>query len=64
MDKIIVRDLRVTAIIGVNPVERINKQNIIINLTMLYNLEKCGKSDDIQHTGNARLYYYYYVHSI
>ena len=51
MDKILVTDIHCSTIVGINPAERVNRQNIIINLTMYYNIEKCGISDDIDDTG-------------
>ena len=46
-DKIIIRDLVVSCIIGTNPDERINKQDIIINLVIDADLSAAGVSDDL-----------------
>lgn len=50
MDKIIIKDLLIQAIIGVNKGERKKKQNIKLNITMFYDISKCGFSDNIKDT--------------
>ncbi|KAN0006955.1 hypothetical protein ACTFIU_005148 [Dictyostelium citrinum] len=50
MDKIIIQDLLIQAVIGVNPGERIIKQNIIITVTAYKDLSKCGSSDNVNDT--------------
>jgi FolB domain-containing protein len=45
MDKIIITDLRVCCIIGINKIERRRKQEIIINLSLYTDLVKAGRSD-------------------
>ncbi len=47
MDKVLISDLRVQGIIGINPEERTNPQEILINLTVFTNMEKAGASDKI-----------------
>jgi FolB domain-containing protein len=47
MDKIIVRDLLLRGIIGINPDERIKKQDILINVVMFADIRKAAASDDI-----------------
>lgn len=47
LDKVIIRDLVARGIIGINDSERINTQEILINLTLYTNLETAGKTDDI-----------------
>ena len=47
MDKVLINDLRVHGIIGVNPEERINPQEILINLAVFTDTEKAGGSDKI-----------------
>ena len=53
-DRIIIKDLFLRTIIGINEDERRNRQDVLINLT----LETCtripGKSDDIKETVNYR----------
>jgi len=50
MDKIIIRDLKLRAIIGTFPEERREKQDIIINLEILTDLRAAGKSDELTDT--------------
>ncbi|EGC32529.1 hypothetical protein DICPUDRAFT_155477 [Dictyostelium purpureum] len=50
MDKIIIQDLHVQAVIGVNPNERIIKQNIIMTITSYRDLSKCGSTDNVAYT--------------
>ncbi|KAK5583079.1 hypothetical protein RB653_004669 [Dictyostelium firmibasis] len=50
MDKIIIQDLLIQAVIGVNPGERVIKQNIIITVTAYKDLSKCGSSDNVNDT--------------
>ncbi len=45
MDRILISDLRGRCIIGVNEEERRNKQDVVINLAILTDLRKAGKSD-------------------
>lgn len=47
MDKIIVRDLLLRGIIGINPDERVKKQDILINLLMYADIRQAAASDDI-----------------
>jgi FolB domain-containing protein len=47
MDKIIIRDLRVQGIIGVNPEERVKRQVILVNLTLYADTRPAAVSDDI-----------------
>ena len=54
MDKILIRDLLVRGIIGINEWEREKKQDILINITLFANLEKSVKSDNIEDTINYR----------
>ncbi|EFA85424.1 dihydro-6-hydroxymethylpterin pyrophosphokinase [Heterostelium album PN500] len=50
VDTIIVKDLHVQAVIGVNANERNIKQNIIITLKLYKDLSICGSSDLVGHT--------------
>lgn len=54
MDKIIIKDLLLRGIIGVNEWEREKRQDILINITMMGDLSHAGKSDDIEDTINYR----------
>lgn len=47
MDKIIIKDLLVRSIIGINPEERIKKQDILINMTLFADIRQAAQSDDI-----------------
>ena len=46
-DKIIIRDLTVNCIIGVNADERVNKQNVTLNIVVYTDLSAAGISDNI-----------------
>lgn len=50
LDRIHIRDLGVRCIVGVNAEERLNKQDVIINVTMYADLSKAGASDGIEDT--------------
>ena len=52
MDKIIIRDLTVTAIIGTLPHERHNAQTIIFNIELGLDLAAAGHSDALDDTVN------------
>lgn len=54
MDKVIIRDIRARGIIGINPDERINIQDILINLVLFADLHKAGETDDINDCVNYR----------
>jgi len=54
MDKIVIKDLLLRGIIGVNDDERANKQDILINLEISVDTRKAGKSDAIADTINYR----------
>ncbi len=46
-DKIFIRDLLVSCIVGTNPDERINKQGVLLNITIDTDLSKAGASDQL-----------------
>lgn len=54
MDKIFIKDLLIRCIIGVNGEERRIKQDILINITLLTDLRKPGKSDKIDEAVDYR----------
>lgn len=54
MDKIIVEDLLVRSIIGINPDERVNKQDILINMVLFVDIRDAGKNDDINESVNYK----------
>lgn len=45
MDRILIRDLSVRCIIGVNAEERREKQDVLINLSIYVDLRKAGRTD-------------------
>ncbi len=53
-DKIIIRDLHLRTVIGINDWERKNRQDIIINIEIAADLREAGRSDDINRTVNYR----------
>ncbi len=54
MDKIIIKDLLVRGIIGLNEWERDKPQDILINIMIFTHLEKAGETDDIWYSVNYR----------
>ena len=54
MDKIIIRDLLLRGIIGINPDERVNKQDILINMVIFADIRKAAVSDDIADAVNYK----------
>jgi len=54
MDKIIIRDLLLRGIIGINDDERVNKQDILINLVIYADTRPAAASDDITDAVNYR----------
>jgi FolB domain-containing protein len=54
MDKIIITDLLVRGIIGINDSERVNEQDILINITLHTDTRSAGKSDDLNDSVNYR----------
>ena len=53
-DCIEIRDLMVRAIVGINDEERVNRQDVVINLTIWSDLRDSGRTDDIDDTINYR----------
>ena len=54
MDRIHIRDLEISGIIGINPEERTDKQDILVNLTLWVDTSQAAVSDDIDDTVNYR----------
>lgn len=50
MDRILVKDLAIRCIVGINDEERVKKQDVIINISMDVDLKKAGVSDDFSDT--------------
>jgi len=53
-DKIVIRDLLLRGIIGLNEWERDKKQDILVNITIYYDIKNAGKSDSVDDTLNYR----------
>lgn len=53
-DRIYIRDLRVTCIIGINPVERVEPQDVVINIVLECDLAEACASDAIEDTINYK----------
>lgn len=54
MDKIIIKDLLLRSIIGINPDERVNKQDILINMVLYTDIRQAAASDDISASVNYK----------
>ncbi|MCS3471349.1 D-erythro-7,8-dihydroneopterin triphosphate epimerase [Pseudomonas sp. JUb42] len=52
--RIRVKDLRLRTFIGINEDEIINKQDVLINLTILYPAQEAVRDNDIDHALNYR----------
>ena len=54
MDKVIIKDLLLRGIIGINDRERVNKQDILINIVMVADTRAAAASDDIADAFNYK----------
>lgn len=54
MARIRVKDLRLRTFIGINEDEIVNKQDVLINLTVLYPALEAVRDNDIEHALNYR----------
>ena len=54
LDQILVKDLAIDGIIGINPDERVTKQQILVNAVMWVDTRGAAESDDIQDAVNYR----------
>ncbi len=54
MDKIIIKDLLLRGILGINPDERVNKQDILINVVMFADIQKAAASNNIEDAVNYK----------
>lgn len=54
LDRVEIRDLLLRCIIGINPEERVNPQDVLINLTLFADLTRAGNSDDINDAVNYK----------
>jgi len=50
MDKIFIRELKLSCIIGCYPEERNSRQEVLVNLEMQCDLRPAGRSDDLNDT--------------
>ena len=53
-DKVLVKDLLVRGIVGINPEERVKKQDILINLALFTDVGRAAVSDDIEDAVNYK----------
>ncbi len=54
MDQVFIRNLLVRGILGINPEERANRQDVVVNVTMWADLRPAARSDDIGDAINYR----------
>lgn len=54
MDKIIIQDLLVRGIIGINPEERVKLQDILINMVLYADIRQAAKTDSIEEAVNYK----------
>jgi dihydroneopterin aldolase/D-erythro-7,8-dihydroneopterin triphosphate epimerase len=54
LDRIFIRNLMVRGIVGINPEERANRQDIVVNATFWADTRAAGASDRIEDTVNYR----------
>lgn len=47
MDKVLIKNLRVTGIIGIHPHERMTPQEMLINISLLTDTRHAAETDDI-----------------
>lgn len=53
-DQIQIHDLLLRCIVGINPEERVKKQDVIVNLTLFTDMRQAGHSDDIDDAVNYK----------
>ncbi len=54
MDKIIIKDLLMRGIIGINPDERVKRQDILVNIVLFADISRAAATDDIEHAVNYK----------
>jgi D-erythro-7,8-dihydroneopterin triphosphate epimerase len=54
VDQILIKDLLVRGIVGINPDERTNRQDILVNVTMWADTSAAAASDEIADAVNYR----------
>ena len=52
MDRILIKDLLVQGIIGINDLEREHPQDILVNITLFVDLKNAGETDNLADTVN------------
>ncbi len=50
MDRIVIEDLLLRCVIGVNPEERRQPQDVVLRVVLDVDLRRAGRSDDLAHT--------------
>lgn len=53
-DRIEIHDLLLRCIVGINPEERVKKQDVIINLVLFGDMRQAGRTDDIDDAINYK----------
>jgi D-erythro-7,8-dihydroneopterin triphosphate epimerase len=54
LDRILIKDLSVSGILGINPEERVNEQEILVNAVLWTDIGEAAHSDDIADAVNYR----------
>ncbi len=54
LDRLVISDLLLRCIVGINPEERTHKQDVVINLTLYADLSRSAQSDSIEDTVNYK----------
>lgn len=54
LDRVLIRDLMVRGILGINPEERVNRQDIMVNATLWADTRAAAQSDSIEDAVNYR----------
>lgn len=54
LDRILIKDLLLRGILGINPEERKNRQDILVNMVMYADTRNAGKSDAIEDAVNYK----------
>ncbi len=54
LDRVLIRDLMVRGIVGINAEERRNRQDIVVNATLYVDTRPAGASDDVADAVNYR----------
>ena len=53
-DRFDIHDLMIRAIVGINDDERVNRQDVVINITLWTDTAQAGRTDEIDDTINYR----------